>query len=413
MSALGSEVSTRFAPLANADFRKLLLAKFTSTAGFWLTFIALYGIFVFDQGIGALEIGAMALVTIVPKALGGPVMGLVVDRLSRRRILIFGELTTAMFTMSLVFVRSLAFAYLILFLNSLISSLTTPATKSIIPQIFSEDDDLLSKANGLLSSGDSIAQILGPSAAGALLFVGSVTHLFVIDAATSVLGATFVYTMTRYTVEGGHDHGIVSGLKEGFMLPFASATVAVGVGVGFVTFGAMGIYDAMLPLYAREILATGESDLGLIISTIAVGSLVAGAVTGAFGEKIAPLTGIAVGLFVNGLAILSLTNVGSVAVALGLSVVIGFATSLTLIYTTTYLQTGSSDRIMGRVMGMFTGIARTGQISAVFFASLIVERYGLPLTFVGVSAILLAFAGVVMVAGLRWLPAAHVSPETE
>src|SRR5207248_11385030 len=87
---LGSSFRALGAVFANPGLRWMELARAAMSLAIWSYVIAL-GVYAFDVG-GATAVGLVALVRLLPGALAAPVGGILVDRHSRRAVLVLSSL---------------------------------------------------------------------------------------------------------------------------------------------------------------------------------------------------------------------------------------------------------------------------------------------------------------------------------
>lgn len=407
-----ARVGDRFEPLANPDFRRLFFSYVTTKFGYWLTFIALFELYVFDSEIGALGIGLFGLLEIIPNIVGSPVLSVLADRVSRRRILIATELGSGVLVLALTLYESLLVAYAVLFGLGLLSALAKPAQKALVPQVIT-DDDTLSQANGLVSAAGSAAQIGGPALGGALIVFVEPHALFVADAVSYLLSAVVLLTMAEYAISNEDDATAFGQFVSGLRYVRTTPTLAFVVAVNFAVFGALGFFDAMLPMYVREVFSGSAADLGAFAAAIAAGSLAASTLVGVLGDKVTPGTGIVVGTAADGIAIFGLARLSGPLPSLTLAFVVGAASTIVITYSITAIHQTSDDDHMGRVFGVYDGTKRTGQILTITGGSVVVAEFGIGPTFAGVGLAVFALGGVLTLRRFLGESTERLSPSGE
>lgn len=134
---------------------------------------------------GAAAAGMMSGATLVGTIVFRPLAGVVVDRVDRRRSLVLADICGAV-VLSILVVSTLAgtlgIAHFVVAVvgTSITGAIVTPATRSLVPEILS--DDQLTPGNSVLSSLSNVSSLAGPAAAGALLAVFSYETVFAINA---------------------------------------------------------------------------------------------------------------------------------------------------------------------------------------------------------------------------------------
>jgi len=89
----------------NRNFRLLYIGQTISQLGDWFNTVAVYALLLDLTG-SATAVAWMLIVQMLPIALVGPLAGVVVDRLNRRRIMMAADLVRACLVLGLLLVRS-------------------------------------------------------------------------------------------------------------------------------------------------------------------------------------------------------------------------------------------------------------------------------------------------------------------
>lgn len=390
----------KFEPLGRPDFRKLFVSTVVTKFGYWLTFVALYSLYAFDADVGPLTIGGLGAVSILPKLVGNPVLGVLADRLDRRRIIIVSEVASAGLVLTLAFYESLALAYVVFFLLGVFSAVSGPAHKALIPQLV--DDEDVSQANGLITSTRTAAQILGPIVAGVLVTVLRTQTLFVLDAATYFVSAVVVARMASYHVDGDDDATFGEDFLRGLGYMRQSSTLLLLAVFGTLTFATIGVFEAMLPYYIREVLGRDSSTYGFLVSVIAAGSFAASFFIGAYGDVLEEFTSIALVTVANAAGMLLYVFVPTIAGAVVASAATGFATMWIITLAYSKLQRDSDEEFVGRIMGVFGGLTQAGQLAGMVSGSALTAWAGVVDVFAGTAVVTAAFGALLLVRTAPW-----------
>lgn len=372
-------LENRYEPLRERDFRRLIISRFTTKLGYWTTFIALFTIFVFETEIGPLGIGLLGIVEVAPNLFGSPALSVLTDRYDRKTIVLVTEIASGIAVAGLLVSQTLWFAYALVFFLGVMSAVAAPAQKALLPQMV--EDDSLAQANALMTGTSSVAQITGPALGGLLITVVDPQVLFAIDAVTYVLSAIVVATMASYTVEGEDGDSVVADLTDGFRYVVRSGALVFAVGMALLIFGTLGVFDAMLPFFIREVLNEPSSVFGLLIAVVAGGSILSGIVIGGSNDIVDAKTGATAAAIADGIFLVGVALSSSVVVTGVFALGIGFCTTATTTYVSTLIQQTAEESYTGRVFGLYTSLARTGQMLAILFASLAVAGFGVRTTF--------------------------------
>jgi MFS family permease len=181
----------------NRNFRLLYIGQTISQLGDWFNAVAVYALLLDLTG-SATAVAWMMIVQFLPIALVGPVAGVVVDRVDRRRLMIAADVARGFLILGLLLVRrsdQVWIAYVVMALTVAASGFFEPARTATIPNITSEED--LLPANALASATWSAMLAIGASAGGAATALLGRNTAFVINAASFFWSAIFI-AQTRY-----------------------------------------------------------------------------------------------------------------------------------------------------------------------------------------------------------------------
>jgi dTMP kinase len=155
------------------SFRNLWIAQTISGVGDWLVVGLLIPLVTGLSKGSSMAVAGIMIAKIVPSLLLGSVLGVLVDRYDRRRLMIACDLINAVLCLGLLFIYSvppaaaLAIVYLITFLMEICNLLMVPAKNALIPAIV--DDRDLAAANGLSYTTQQASMLVGLLASGAIV----------------------------------------------------------------------------------------------------------------------------------------------------------------------------------------------------------------------------------------------------
>lgn len=154
--------------LENRPFRRLWIAQVVSQLGDWFNAVAVYALLLDLTGSATL-VAAMMVVQLLPLALVGPIAGAVVDRMSRRTLMIAADLARAALFTGLVLVRSadqIWLAFVLVALGVVATAFFEPARTAMLPDVVPRDH--LVTANALSAATWAVMLAVGASVGGAL-----------------------------------------------------------------------------------------------------------------------------------------------------------------------------------------------------------------------------------------------------
>jgi MFS family permease len=181
----------------NRNFRLLYIGQTISQLGDWFNTVAVYALLLDLTG-SATAVAWMLIVQMLPIALVGPVAGVVVDRLNRRRIMMAADILRGCLIFGLLFVRradQIWIAYVVTALTVAAQAFFEPARTATIPNITSAEE--LLPANALSSATWSAMLAIGASLGGLVSAVFGRNLAFVINALSFFASAVFIGS-TRY-----------------------------------------------------------------------------------------------------------------------------------------------------------------------------------------------------------------------
>lgn len=182
---------------ANRNFRLLYFGQAISQLGDWFNSVAVYALLLDLTG-SATAVAWMMIVQFLPIAIVGPIAGVVVDRVDRRRLMIVADLVRGVLVLGLLFVQHrerVWIAYVVMALTVSASAFFEPARTATIPNVTSAEE--LMPANALSSATWSAMLAIGASIGGLVTAVWGRDVAFVINA-LSFFASAFFISRTRY-----------------------------------------------------------------------------------------------------------------------------------------------------------------------------------------------------------------------
>ncbi len=140
----------------------------------------------------------MLIVQLLPISIVGPLAGVVVDRLNRRRIMLAADILRGCLILGLLFVRSadqIWIAYAVTACTVAATAFFEPARTATIPNVTTADQ--LLAANALASATWSAMLAIGASVGGIVTALFGRDAAFVVNSASFFVSAMFI-AMTRY-----------------------------------------------------------------------------------------------------------------------------------------------------------------------------------------------------------------------
>ncbi|HMA51938.1 MAG TPA: MFS transporter [Magnetospirillaceae bacterium] len=258
------------------DFRLLLIARGLSSLALPMVMVAV-GWHVYDLTRDPLHLGYVGLTLFLPQILLTLPAGHVADLVDRRLILIatfsiLGLCAAALCTFALFDLHSVAPIFGVLVIYACANSFLRPASTSLVPMVVPKEH--LPSAVAWNSSVWQMAGTVGPAVGGVLYGFGpqAVYGTSTVLMLTSVL---FLFSLSRrpppVLTDSATLERLLAGVKFVWHRPMLLGAISLDL---FAVL--LGGATALLPVYARDILAVGPWGLGLLRSAPAVGAVTCG-----------------------------------------------------------------------------------------------------------------------------------------
>jgi MFS family permease len=270
-----------------------------------------------------------------------------------------------------------------------------PAWQSWLPGLVAPEAYPRAAAWNSLAS--QIAVMLGPALGGLLYLFGPAVP-FVCAAVLQLVALAAAATITARG-QGADEELSWDSMLDGvrFIAKNEPVRGAISLDLFAVLFGGA---TALLPIFARDILATGPAGLGLLRSAPALGALVTGAVLARHppGRRVGPRIFAAVAIYGVATLVFGLSRI--LWLSLAALVAIGAADMLSVVIRQTLVQVASPDAIRGRVTSVNSLFTGTSNQLGQFESGVTAAWFG------PVASVVLGGAATLVVVALwaRWFP---------
>lgn len=188
---------------SNADLRRLWTGQVVSEIGDWLNNIAVLALTLQLAGAGheGAAISVYAIARHLPLFFFGPIAGVTVDRLSRKRVMIAADIARAALALGFMLAAhwsSLALIYIVGASLFSVSAFFNAAKRAAIPNIARGADELLT-ANSLTASTTAATIAVGSALGGIVATFLGRDIVFVLNAATFLASAAMIWRLKGAT----------------------------------------------------------------------------------------------------------------------------------------------------------------------------------------------------------------------
>ena len=369
----------------NRNYLLLWLGQTISQIGDAVSLVAM-PLLVFELTNSVTELTLTFVLEAIPWILIGPIAGVFIDRIDRKRLLIATDLIRAVLIGCVFFIEHVWAIYVIAFLMQTMATINTPVRSAIIPELL--DRDLYVKAIGLSHTTFQMVQVIGPFlAAGVLSLTGGPRPVFLLDSLTFLICVAMALMM-RFppSAERGEKkvesatttfaQMIQVGAKFLFTHPVMRYITCINVlkaaVQAFILIGSL--------LYVKTTLAmtgtAGDRMYSLVVAAMAVGVITGTLLIGTFEKRLQRRYLIVGGLMLQGAVLLLLQLHPGPALLFVLFLIAGFGSSGAMTPVSAFYAETTPNEIRGRVYSMTNSMLRVSSLSAYLLAGPIGERYG-------------------------------------
>lgn len=342
------------AKLWNRDFSILWAGLIQSYLGDAFLEIGLLWLVIELTG-SPLAAGGILALEGIPKLLG-PLAGVVIDRSSKRFVLIMADLTRGLVLLLVyaLYITGLLAVWQLYFLVVILGSMTIfygPALRVMLPTLI--PDTALPAANSAIQGGQQVAMIVGASLAGILLATIGTPAALLVDG-ISFLVAAFALSLVHFPAgllqsRRLSARAVWQDMIGGLRFIFFTMQVLVLTGLAFFLNLVLSPVNVIFPFFSQNILGQGVEGFGFLATAIAVGLLLGSVAAGVVGDRIPYIWSILLGLLGMTLALISLSFAQNLILALVLTALLGFMTPFIQIPLVSRLQRAVPPNYQGRV----------------------------------------------------------------
>lgn len=368
---------SRHDPLAafrQRGFQWLSLSRFSSGVAQGLSSAALAWQVYAISG-SPLQLGILGLVRFVPQLLAALYAGAVADTYDRKRIVMVAQAVNVACTLVLLIatvagVITLPIIYGLVMMLGLSGAFDGPARQSLLPSVVSEA--VFPHAIRANSTIQSFAQVSGPGLAGLLMAAGGVPAAYAANLALIVVSMVAVAALRPRAIVQPRRAVTWEAIREGiqFVRHRAPLLGSMTLDMFAVIFGGA---QALLPVYAQDILHVDEVGYGILSSSIAAGGLLMSVIL-----VLAPTV-----VHIGRALLISVAAFGLATIAFGVSrwfplsvatyMAVGMADQVSMVMRQVTIQLATPDHLRGRVTAVnqvFVGTSnQLGAVESGFVAA--------------------------------------------
>ena len=384
--------------LRHRNFKLFFVGQSVSLIGNWMTRLATTWL-VYHLTQSALLLGVVSFAGQIVSFALGPIAGVWVERLERRKLLVWTQAAAAiqslaLTVLTLAHVITLGEIIALTAFQGLINAFDMPGRHSFLIQMVDDRQDL-GNAVAINSSMANGARLVGPAIAGLVIAAVGEGWCFMLDGLSYFAVIASLLLMRVRPVDVRHTtSSTFEQLREGWeyvrgFRPIRSILLL------FALVSLMGYpYAVLLPLFAGQVLHGGPTTLGWLTGASGVGALISG-ISLTLRKSVAGLTRmvqLAAALLGTALMLFGLSQTFWLSIVL--MVMVGFGLMQAAAASNTIIQSLVPEDKRARAMSYyataFFGAAPFGSL----FAGALASRIGAPITVI--------ITGACCVAGSLW-----------
>lgn len=374
----------------------------TSQIGEGLNKVALLW-FVYELTGSAMKMTMVGLLQTIPPLVFGPLIGVYLDRLPKKAVMVWVDLVRALLTVLIPVLYaldtlSIEGLYGLVFLTSVVSTVFGPALVSAVPLLVRPSE--LMSANALIQGTNNIGMLLGPAISGIMIALIDAENVLFVNSATFLISAFCLMPIRfavshRRTVEGASS--VWEELRGGFRFVFAQRSMVFTLVIISSLYNlGVSAFVFILPVYAKEFLQVGPVQLGWLWSALGVGMLAAS--TWLAWRKQSDMQGrlriVVRGMTIGGLAVCSLSLLETPLVAAGIVVIVGGSTAVLNPIVWALLQEVTPEHLIGRVLTTFSVGSMASAMAGMTGFGWVADAIGPAASLVGLGLVLLLTAAL-------------------
>ncbi|HEX2911022.1 MAG TPA: MFS transporter [Chloroflexia bacterium] len=385
------------------NYFPLWFGQLVSNFGDTLNYIALVVLIFRVAGQGVAVSGLVAF-EVLPYILLGPIAGVILDRFSRKTVLVLADLIRAVLVTTLIFANQLWQIYLITTLLTCASVFFGPALNAAIPAIVPRS--ALLAANSVAWSTGRLVQIIAAATVGGLVSWAGTGWAFGFNAASFIVSALLIALAVKIPAHAGQVaatakrglKGFWNDTQAGFRYARRDFFVSRILVVQALASLAVGGTSALLVVLNEKHLKQPPAGFAALIGAIGFGALLGPLFLGYFTQNYRNIALVFMPYVIRGVGDVLIAVFTPLPVALVLMFIYGLNTSTGMVVYNSLMQSEIADEVRGRVFTLFDVVWNVMKLLSLGIAGVLADQFGVNVVYY-LGGSLLLFAGLI---GLRF-----------
>jgi MFS family permease len=392
-STLGRLRSRRtFESLQEPTFRIYWIGTLAQTAAMNMENVA-RALLVFHLTSSGTLLGVTAVASALPfllLSLGG---GVLADRVSKRDVMIVGQVAAALTAIAIAVPLTLGLLSWqhvigIAALKGVINALMMPSRQAIVPELVGREG--IMNAMALNQAGQNMNRLIAPAIAGFLIQFTGYDVVFYVIAVLYVLGSLITLRLPRGGGAATTGGGVLGDIQEGVAYARRNTTVLLLLTVTLLAVIFAFPYLFLLPILVSDAWGVDSGAYGMLVTASGLGAIVSSLFVASWGNRGRGMPYLA-SMALLGVALTAVSFSPWFELALLLMVVVGLGQGALMALSITLLQYYTAEEYRGRVMSIWMmefGIMSVGALGI----GLLADAIGGQLALGGAAAVVVLVA---------------------
>lgn len=386
--------------LATASgFRLLFLATLGSSLGTLLATVALV-VDVKDRTNSGSWVSALMIAEFLPAVVVGLFLGPLLDRISRRGVMIVSDLVRAAVFFTVPFASTAGQIVTLAGIAGLATGFFRPAVYAGLPNLVDEQE--LARANSLIQTSENVSWTVAPIIGGGLVAASGPHLAYWINGASFVVSAVLLLRLPADKLQGALavSRGHLRDLKDGFARVIRTRALLTVLVVWTIALGAVASTQTAQVFLAKDAFDAGDFGYGMIFGSIGLGLAIGSFGAGTWLERWSVGNVYAASILLQAIGVGAAAVVPNVWVSLPCFVLAGIGNGVAVVSNSLLVQRGAPDAVRGRVFTVIMSVNYAVYGLGFVIAGPLTDRVGPRWVFGGVGVVL-AFASLVAYAFAR------------
>jgi MFS family permease len=368
-------------------FRLLFLATLGSSLGTLLATVALV-VDVKDRTNSGSWVSALMIAEFLPAVAVGLFLGPLLDRISRRGLMIVSDVVRAAVFCTLPFASSAGQIVALAGIAGLATGFFRPAVYAGLPNLVDEEE--LARANSLIQTSENVSWTVAPIIGGALVAASGPHLAYWLNGASFLVSALLLLRLPADRLQGALavSRGHLRDLKDGFARVIRTRSLLTVLVVWTIALGAVASTQTAQVFLAKDEFHAGDFGYGLIFGCIGLGLAIGSFGAGTWVERQSVGTVYSASILMQAVGIGAAAVAPNVWISLPCFVLAGIGNGTAVVCNSLLVQRGAPDAIRGRVFTVIMSVNYAVYGLGFVIAGPLTDRIGPRWVFGGVGVVL-------------------------